>query len=197
MLSAILGGREARGGLKLPPLSEKSTVIDLSVFAVPGGNCSTKAILHGARQGRPCTSGIQLAELKRSSRTPDRKKSYKSDRSCRVVASPSPLIEFKGPDRLERRCETRCSTKEQENANLIPWIRQAQNIPRPESRRPNSNFNLEGSIDASSRCRDSAGGGQRRAFWKQLQQSMTATLDEAPTSSRPSSKQLHMPPDLG
>ena len=196
-MSALLGGREARGGLKLPPLAEKSAMIDLSIFAVPGGNCGTKTILHGARQGRPCTSGIQLAELKRSSRTPDRKKSYKSDRSCCPPASPSPLINFKVPDHLERRCETRCSTKEQENANLVPWIRHAQNIPRPESRRPNSNFNLEGSSEGSNRCRDSAGGGQRRAFWKQLQQSMTATSDDNQETLRPSSKQLHMPPDLG
>ena len=143
MLSALVGGREARGGLKLPPLSEKSAVKDISSFILPGGGFIANSAIHGLRQGRPCTSGIQLAELKRSLRTSDRKKSYKPDRSYCAPINPPPLIEFKGPEKLERRCETRCSTKEQENLTLVPWLRQAQNIPRPESRRPNSNFNLE------------------------------------------------------
>ena len=169
-MSALLGGREARGGLKLPPLAEKSSMIDISIFSVPGANCGTKTNVLGSRHHRPCSSGIQLAELKRSSRTPDRKKSYKSDRSFCPLASPSPFIDSR--QLLEGRFETRCSISEQEIPHLVPWILHAQNAPRPESRRPNSSFNLEGSSDDSS-----SGGGKRRAFWKQLQKSMSDPLN--------------------
>ena len=196
MLSALVGGREARGGLKLPPLSEKSAVKDISSFILPGGGFIANSAMHGLRQGRPCTSGIQLAELKRSLRTSDRKKSYKPDRSYCAPINPPPLIEFKGPEKLERRCETRCSTKEQENLTLVPWLRQAQNIPRPESRRPNSNFNLDGSSDQAERCASRDAGG-RRALWKQLQQSMTGTPGESPSDVPSMFKQLYTPPDLG
>ena len=200
MLSALIGGRESRGGLRLPPLAEKSTVIDMSVFALPARVCSAKSMMQGGRQNRPCTSGIQLAELKRSSRTPDRKKSHKIDRVCPGPMDNPPLIDIKVTDCSERRCENRSSTQEQENLHLVPWLRSAENMPRPVSRRPNSSFNLDGSIEPGrGASRDSAGGsGQRRAFWKQLQQSMANASPNDPETLRPTSKQLlHLPPDLG
>jgi hypothetical protein len=195
MLSALIGGRESRGGLRLPPLAERSTVIDMSVFALPGRVCSAKPLMQG-RQHRPCTSGIQLAELKRSSRTPDRKKSHKIDRVCPGPMDSPPLIDIKGPDCSERQ---RSSPQEQENLHLVPWLR-TENMRRPVSRRPNSSFNLDGSTEpGKAASRDGAGGsGQRRAFWKQLQQSMADTSPNDPEALRPTPKQLlHLPPDLG
>jgi hypothetical protein len=200
MLSALISGRESRGGLKLPPLAERSSVIDMSVFSLPGRVCSAKSQMQGGRQNRPCTSGIQLAELKRSSRTPDRKKSHKIDRVCPGPIDSPPLIDIRGPDCSERRSETKRSPQEQENLHLVPWLRSAEHIPRPVSRRPNSSFNLDGStVPGRAASRDSAGGsGQRRAFWKQLQQSMANPSANDSETLRPSPKQLlHLPPDLG
>eukprot|EP00292_Cryptomonas_paramecium_P018827 CAMPEP_0113699654 /NCGR_PEP_ID=MMETSP0038_2-20120614/23460_1 /TAXON_ID=2898 /ORGANISM="Cryptomonas paramecium" /LENGTH=121 /DNA_ID=CAMNT_0000623101 /DNA_START=281 /DNA_END=646 /DNA_ORIENTATION=+ /assembly_acc=CAM_ASM_000170 len=69
-----------------------------------------------------------------------------------------------------------------------PWLQGIQAMPRPVSRRPMSNFHIDGD---SSRCssRDSSmGANSRRAYWKQYQQSMDAS--EQHEYLRPSTRHI-------
>lgn len=196
--------------MRLPPLAERSNVVDASVAPMPGGSCSARSLMPvGRTRNRSRTSGMHLAEIERPSLSPERKTSN-VDRCVRGSMSFPPLTDAVEPHCLERRCETSShgsakqiklpaiNDHDHQKSNLIPFLQGSENIPRPESRRPNSSFNLDGSDepDGAARRNRALSGGQRQAFWKLLKQSMADSSPSNPNALPPTSKQ-DLPLELG
>ena len=199
--------------MRLPPLAERSNVVDAPVLPMPGGSCSARSLIPGGRtRNRSRTSGMHLAEIERPSQSPERKSSY-IDKCIRGSMTFPPLTDEFDPHCFGRRCETSShgdskqvrlpainghDQYDQQKSNLVPFLQGSENMPRPESRRPNSSFNLDGSAkpDGAAGRNRALSGGQRQEFWKLLKQSMANSPHSNPNTRSPTSKQ-DLPLELG